>query len=186
MFGYLSTWHLNFRLTFTCAVFQLQRLEIYRSREVETQEVKDAKRGETKLRCGECNKTRCTKRSAELLKCVGCTYEKGSEVKLGRQRFSKKALSNARNQKIPLLCDKCKERERSMLDKIRTVDGNGKCPCSSTWGHTATCFFSTEEQSAARQGRFKMASLPRAESRSQVVRNHLLHASWPTRGVRYD
>ena len=66
---------------------------------------------------------------------------KGSEVKLGREHFSNKPLNNARIQKSPLLCDKCKERERIMFDKTRTVDGNGKCSCSSTWRPTTTCFF---------------------------------------------
>ena len=46
-----------------------------------------------------------------------------------------------RDKQSLLLCCKCKEREDTIKEKITTVDGSGKCPCSPTWRHATTCFF---------------------------------------------
>ena len=98
-------------------------------------EVANTKRGGSKLLCGQCRGAGITKRSMELLECVGCTQRTGGKVELGREHLEEKALNNAKTQGSPLVCCECKEREQSIWKKIRAVDGAGTCPCSSTWRH---------------------------------------------------
>ena len=101
-----------------------------------THEVDNTKRSRSKLLCGQYRETGCIKRSTGLLECVGCSQRTGSKVALGREHFDKKALNNP---KSPLVCCKCKEREASIWEKIKAVDGTGTCICS--WRHAPKCVF---------------------------------------------
>ena len=104
-------------------------------------EVDNMKRRGSKLLCGQCRESGITKRSMALFPCVGCSQRAGDKIELGREHFDKKALSNAKTQGSPLVCRTCQEREASIWEKIRALDGRGACPCTSTWRHKPGCAF---------------------------------------------
>ena len=106
-----------------------------------THEVDHTKRGQSKLLCGQFRETGSMKRPMGLFECVGCTHRTGNKVEIRREHFDKEALKNAPKRGSLLVCCKCKEREASIWEQIRAVDGTGTCSCSSTWRHKPKCGF---------------------------------------------
>ena len=60
-------------------------------------EVKNTKRGVSKLLCVPCRASGITKRSRDLFECVGCAYHTRGKAELGREHFEKKSIEQCQN-----------------------------------------------------------------------------------------
>ena len=94
-------------------------------------EVEKTRRGLSSLLCGVCRKAGITKNmTREKFECAGCIQRTGSKAELGQEHFGADAVKNHGNKGDLLVCTVCKERDTGILNKIKTLDGSGICPCS--------------------------------------------------------